>query len=88
MRRTVVRIERVAPRDGLAEEPELTRRGYKLGDPRLGHRRHHAEHAVFVTSLDEVAEMLQQGFALWMVAPGRRASLISPKSLRIVRRTE
>ena len=81
----VSRIERVSPRPGEVEEPVLTTKGFKLGDPAHGKRRHHAEFAVHVETLDEAAALIGRGFSLWMVAKGKRASLISPESLRIVR---
>jgi type IV secretory pathway TrbF-like protein len=81
----VVRIERLFPRTGAAEEPELTARGYRLGDPKYGSRKHHAENAVFVATLDAVAAKMADGFSVWMAARGKRASLISPGSLRVVR---
>ena len=81
----VIRIERVSPRAGTVEEPQFTAKGYKLGDPIHGNRKHHAEHAVYVKTLDAAAELIGKGFSLWMGAKGKRASLISPESLRIVR---
>ncbi|WP_370209038.1 hypothetical protein [Pararhodobacter marinus] len=81
----VIRIERVAPRDGLVEEPELTAKGYRLGDPRHGAKKHHAVNSVYVRSLDEAAELIARGFSQWMGAKGKRPSLVSPASLRILR---
>ena len=81
----VIRIERVSPRAGTVEEPQFTAKGYKLGDPTHGKRKHHAEHAVYVKTLDDATELIGKGFSLWMEAKGKRASLISPESLRIVR---
>ena len=81
----VIRIERVDPRDGIAEEPALGPKGYRLGDPKWGARKHHAAHAVFAQTLDEAADLVAAGFSLWMVGPGKRASLVSPSSLRILR---
>lgn len=81
----VIRIERIAPRDGAAEEPDFTPRGYCLGDPKFGPEKHHAKNAVFVKTLDEAAELVSRGFSLRMVAKGKRASLVAPKALRIVR---
>ncbi|PKP85638.1 MAG: hypothetical protein CVT80_01465 [Alphaproteobacteria bacterium HGW-Alphaproteobacteria-2] len=83
----VIRIERVSPRAGKMEEPEFTAKGYKLGDPAHGKHKNHAEHAVYVKTLDDAAELIGKGFSLWMGAKGKRASLISPESLRIVRAT-
>ncbi len=81
----VLRIERMSPRKGVVEEPEFTTKGYRLGDPALGRHKHHAEHAVHARDLDEVAALIGKGFSLWMGAKGKRASLIAPRSLRIVR---
>lgn len=85
MKGSVVRIERVSSRPGVVEEPRHTSRGYQLADPRHGSAKHHAENAVFVTTLEEAAELVEKGFSLWMGAEGKRASLISPGSLRIIR---
>lgn len=85
MEKKVVRIERIAPRDGVVEEPAVTAKGYVLGDPRFGKEKHHAKNAVFVRMLDEVAVLVEQGFSLRMKAPGKRESLVSPGMLRIVR---
>ena len=81
----VIRIERVSPRAGMVEEPQFTVKGYKLSDPAHGKQKHHAEHAVYVKTLDDAAVLIGKGFSLWMGAQGKRASLISPESLRIVR---
>jgi hypothetical protein len=62
----------------------LTSKGYQLADPALGAQKHHAKHAVHVKTLDEVAQLIGKGFSLWMVANGKRSSLISPQSSRIV----
>ena len=71
----------------MTEEPEVGTRGYKLGDPKLGNKKHHAEHAVHVKTLEVAAVLVAQGFSLWMSAKGKRSSLIAPQSLQIVRAT-
>lgn len=81
----VIRIERISAREELVEEPDFTLKGYRLGDPAHGKAKHHAEHTAYVKTLDEAAELIEKGFSLWMGAKGKRASLISPNSLRIVR---
>jgi hypothetical protein len=81
----VIRIERVASRDGTLEEAEWSSKGYCLGDPKFGAKKHHAKNAVFVRTLDEAAELVTAGFSLRMVGKGKRASLVSPRSLHIVR---
>lgn len=81
----VLRIERTAPRRGAFEEPQLTTKGYKLGDPAHGMHKHHIENAVYVQTLEEAAALISKGFSLWMISQGKRASLISPQSLRVVR---
>ena len=68
----VIRIERIAPRGGIVEEPEF------------GTTKHHAENAVYVRTLDEAAELVSDGFSLRMTGKGKRASLVSPKGLRII----
>jgi hypothetical protein len=81
----VTSIQRVSPRDGSVEKPDLTTKGYCLGDPRFGGEKHHAKNAVYVKTLDEVAELISRGFSVRMVGPEKRASLVSPKSLQIIR---
>lgn len=80
----VLRIERVVPPDGPPEVPLKTPRGYKLGNPAGGSERHHAKHAVFVDTLDEAAKLISHGYSLWMKQDGKRETLISPPSLRVV----
>lgn len=84
MSERVIRIERVSPRKGVVEEPMWTSKGYQLADPALGVQKHHAKHAVHVKTLDEAAQLIGKGFSLWMGAKGKRPSLISPQSLRIM----
>lgn len=60
MQGRVIRIERVAPREGVTDEPEVTTKGYRLGDPAIGKRKHHAEHSVFVRTLDEAADLCRR----------------------------
>ena len=80
-----VRIGRLYPRNCLDEQPILTQRGYELVDRRIPERRHHVENSTFVRSLEEAAYLVEQGYALRMGTPGKRASLIAPASLRIIR---
>lgn len=84
MSERVIRIERLSPRKGVVEEPVWTSKGYQLADPAHGAQKHHAKHAVHVRTLDEAAQLIGKWFSLWMVAKGKRSSLISPQSLRIV----
>ncbi|WP_370207629.1 hypothetical protein [Pararhodobacter marinus] len=84
----VIRIERLSPRDSVRKEPEWTTKGYRLGDPAHGKFKHHAQNSVYVRTLDEAAELIGKGFSLWMVSKGKRASLIAPKCLRVVRDDE
>jgi hypothetical protein len=82
----VVRIERTQPRPGGTEQPSRAANGrYQLADPKFGSLKHHAEHAVFVHTLEEAAALIERGFSLWMTREGKRPSLISPNGLRIVR---
>lgn len=60
----VTKIERIAPRNGLSEEPALTSKGYKLADPAHGRKKHHAKFAIYVKTLDEAAELVTKGFSL------------------------
>jgi hypothetical protein len=80
-----IRIERINPRKGLDEKPIETERGFELVDRRIPEDRHHVRNSTFVRSIEEAAYLVEQGFAIRMGAPGKRPSLISPDSLRIVR---
>jgi len=80
-----LKIERLHPRGGASEQPVETERGYELADHRIPEHRHHVANSTFVRSLEEAAYLVEQGYAIRMGAPGKRASLISPASLRIVR---
>lgn len=80
-----VRIERIQSRPGLVEAPVETDRGFELVDRRIEGQKNKVENSTFVRSLDEAAYLVEQGFAIRMGAPGKRPSLISPGSLRIIR---
>ena len=81
----IISIERISSRPGGHERPSFTAKGYQLADPRHGSEKHHAKHAVHVKTLDEAADLIARGFSIWMSRPGKRASLISPGSLKITR---
>ncbi len=78
-------ILRIHPRSGVAERPVETDRGFELVDRRIAGQKNLTANATFVRSLEEAAYLVEQGFAIRMGAPGKRASLISPKGLKIVR---
>jgi hypothetical protein len=80
----VARIERIRPRGGKPEVPWWSPLGYCLGDPRHGKEKHHERNAVYVKTLEEAALLIARGFSLRMTGPGKRPSLISPSSLRVV----
>ena len=84
----VIRIERITSRKGVTEDPAFTAKGYQLADPAHGKHKNHAQHATYVQSLDEAAALIARGFSLRMGAQGKPASLIAPKSLRIIRENE
>jgi hypothetical protein len=81
----VLKIERKVAPKGRPEVPFGTPKGFKLADPRIGADRHFAEHAVFVKTLDEVADYLSRGYAPWMKQPQKRETLIRSASLRVIR---
>ncbi|MBA4274732.1 MAG: hypothetical protein C0436_03655 [Alphaproteobacteria bacterium] len=85
MRGRVIRIERVSSRSGAFEEPMMTAKGYQLADPVHGQNRHHAEHAIYVQTLDEAAALIDLGYSLCMGAKGKPESMIALKSLRVLR---
>ena len=79
------RIVRLKPREGAEEAPLKTSRGFELVDRRIPLKRHHVANSTFVESIEEAANLVEQGYAIRMGAPGKRASLIAPKSLRVLR---
>ena len=82
-----VTIERLRPLGGITEQPLHEQKGFKLADPERGDEMHHAKHTIHVGTLEKAADLVKRaGFSIWMVCKGKRASLISPASLRIIRR--
>ena len=82
----MVRITRIESRPGGAEEPYRDKRGYQLADPSIGSKWHHVENAIFVPSLGEAADLIEQRkLAIRMWRKGLRPSLIKFSSLRILR---
>lgn len=79
------RIERISPRPGAHESPIESDLGFELVDRRVAGQKNKVENATFVRSIEEAAYLVDQGFAIRMGARGKRASLISPQSLRIIR---
>jgi hypothetical protein len=80
-----VKIVRKHPRAGVDEQPVETSKGFELVDRRIADDRHHVRNSTFVRSIEEAAYLVEQGYAIRMGAPGKRASLISPQSLIIIR---
>lgn len=79
-------IERLHPRDGIAEKPYRKGTLLMLADPKHGKEKHHAKHAIYVPSLEEAADLIEnRGFSIWMIQDRKRASLICPTSLRVSR---
>ena len=82
----IIKIERLKPPRGAPEEPFRTGSGgFKMANPALGRERHHTKNAIFVKTIDEVADKLGLGYSLWMKQPGKRETLICPASLRVTR---
>ena len=81
----MVKIERTRPRGGVEEYPVETSKGYELVDRRITGKRHHVENSTFVRSIEEAAYLVEQGFAIRMGGPGKRASLVSPSGIKISR---
>jgi hypothetical protein len=79
-----VKIERIHPRSGVTELPVETERGFELVDRRIAGQKNKVENSTFVRSIEEAAYLVEQGFAIRMSALGKRPSLISPRSLRVV----
>jgi hypothetical protein len=82
----LVRIERISPRVGALESPDKIDRGFELVDRRVVGQKNKVENSTFVLSIVEAAYLVEQGFSIRMGAPGLRPSLISSRSIRIVRR--
>jgi len=80
-----IRIERLKPRPGAPEEPVRTKRGYLLVDRRVKGRKNLAENVTYVLSLEEAANLVEQGYHIRMGGKGKRPSLISRGSLVITR---
>lgn len=82
-----IRIVRKHPRDGETEEAVKNKDGfYVLGDPAHGNKKHHASNAVYVKTLDEAADLVEnRGFSIRMASKGKPPSLISPANVHIVR---
>jgi hypothetical protein len=76
-----ITIARRMPPAGPIEEPFTTPRGYKMADPRNGKKRHHADFAKDVRTLEGVVDGLKKGWLLWMKQDGKRETLIRPASL-------
>lgn len=82
----MIKIERRTPRAGAVETPCWTESGFELSDPKLAARlRNKIAHPTFAKTIEEAADLVEAGFALRMGAHGKRASLISPASLRVTR---
>ncbi|MGI4793571.1 MAG: hypothetical protein ACRYG8_05690, partial [Janthinobacterium lividum] len=81
-----IKIERLRPRSGISEHPLEEKAGFKLADPAYGNEMHHAKHAIHVRTIEEAADLIERkACSIWMIRPGKRASLICPTSLRITR---
>jgi hypothetical protein len=79
-----VKIVRIRSRPGAVEAPIESDRGFELVDRRISGQKNKVENSTFVRSIDEAAYLVEQGFAIRMGAPGKRPSLISPQSVKIV----
>ena len=81
-----VRIERIDPRRGEPEAPLQSARGFELVDSRAASVRERADHAAtFIRSIEDAAYLVEQGYSIKMIGEGKRAALVAPTKLRIVR---
>ena len=80
-----VRIERVDPRHGEPEVPLQTARGFELVDGRLQGPKGRADHTTFIRTMEDAAYLIEQGYSIKMIGEGKRAALVAPAKLRIVR---
>lgn len=84
----MVKIERASPRPGVDETPWRDSRGYyQLASPTLpASVRNKIENATYVATIEEAARLVELGgYALRMGAKGKRASLVSWRSLKVTR---
>ena len=80
----VAKITRINPHTGRVEMPWLNREGFfVLADPKHGARRHHDKFTVKVSTLEEAAQHVREGFSIRMTDGESPPSLISPASLTI-----
>ena len=80
-----VRIERIDPRRGEPEAPLETARGFELVDGRAAGGRERVDHATFIRSIEDAAYLVEQGYSIKMIGEGKRAALVAPAKLRILR---
>ena len=81
-----IRIERTKPRCSKGEHPKTSAKGYELASPDAGSEKHKIKNATFVSTLEKAADLiLNHGYSIRMECDGKRASLISPKGVRILR---
>ena len=77
-------ITRRNPRTGRIERPWRNRDGhFVLGDPAHGAQKHHDRFAVKVATIEEVVDLVRQGFSLRMTDGDSAPSLIAPASLEL-----
>lgn len=83
----VLRIERIAPRPGKTDHAYRDTKGYyTLGDPSVTSRqRKRRFYCKFVSTLEEAAQWVEQGWHIRMGDDYPTASLIQPSMVRIVR---
>jgi len=83
-----IKIIRTNPRPGGDEEPWHDARGYQLADPKLGKEWHHVKNAIFVKTLEEAADRIEQemlSIRMYRKKPRLRPSLIRPSGLKVIR---
>ncbi len=80
-----VRIERTEPRHGEPEIPLQTARGFELVDGRNEGAKGRADHPTFIRFIEDAAYLIEQGYSIRMIGEGKRAALVAPAKLRILR---
>lgn len=81
---TRILITRRNPRTGRLERPWRNRDGdFVLGDPARGALKHHERFATKVKTLQEVLDLVRQGFSLRMTDGDSPPALITPGSLEV-----
>ena len=79
----LVTIRRAEPPAGEPGYPFKTAKGYKMADPAHGEFMHHAEHAIYIRTIEVVVDGIKAGRSFWIKQPGKRETLITAAKLKV-----